>query len=128
MEVTLTEKEEGFMVGLVMVMMLLVAAYGVRRRSVGLEERHSTITIYARVIRWGGLALFVVISLLYPSAGLAAPIWALGVLAALWLGGTVWLVMAWAGDYWSPLKVSAVLVVGWLGVIFMGEVLLGWIS
>lgn len=76
--------------------------------------------------RWAGAAVLVFVSLLYPSAGLAAPMWALGILAVFWAAVVVAVIRRWRRDSWAPAKGSAALIVFWLGLTTIGSNLLDW--
>lgn len=76
---------------------------------------------------WFGSAvvLHLVIGFPYLFSGLLAPLWAVGILVAIWLALAVLLVRTRSNgprDLWAPVLGAAV----WLAVMGAGDNLLGW--
>lgn len=73
-----------------------------------------------------GMTMLAVIGYFYLASGLVAPLWAVGMLLAIWVGLVV------VGVIWfrpHPLRVLALPAVAaaiWWAVITLGERLLGW--
>ncbi|MEU8244673.1 hypothetical protein [Nonomuraea sp. NPDC048916] len=82
--------------------------------------------VVKRVASWLGLAGHLCTLPFYLSSGLAAPLWAIVVLLALWLALLgVSILAVQARSPWG-LLVPAVAVGAWLGGVSAGEAFLGW--
>ena len=76
---------------------------------------------------WFGIAaaLHLALGFFYLLSGLVAPIWAVGVLVAIWIALGVLLVRTRSNgprDLWAPVLAAAI----WLGAINAGDRLLDW--
>lgn len=72
-----------------------------------------------------GVLLHVLIGFFYAFSGLLAPMWAVAVLWAIWLGLAT-LMWRWRSRPFHVLAIPFVAAGIWWGVITLGDVLLGW--
>ncbi|WP_437317900.1 hypothetical protein [Sorangium sp. So ce385] len=80
----------------------------------------------SQIVPWVGIAVHLVIGPAYAFAGLLAPLWAVAALWAIWIALLVMAIRVRGSRPWlaaaTPLMSAAV----WLGLLTLGERLLGW--
>jgi hypothetical protein len=81
------------------------------------------ISTMARLV---GVVLFAVVSWLYLASGLLAPMWAVGLLWLIWAVFLVILIRSWRSRPWVILALPFLAYLLWVGVMLLGDVLLGW--
>jgi hypothetical protein len=84
---------------------------------VAADRIHGTLAIVA-----GGIQL--VMGLLVAASGLLAPLWAVGVLAVVWIALSAQAIRIWRRHRFSALIPAASMVVFWVAFLRLGELLL----
>lgn len=87
---------------------------------------HSSSHVTAAIVGWAGVALHVVAGIPYLAAGLVAPLWAILVLWLLWAGLLGVALRLRRRRPWVTFFVPPVAVALLLGLIGLGEAVLGW--
>ena len=74
---------------------------------------------------WGSVLIHVALGFPFLFAGLIAPLWAVGILVAIWIALGVLLIRTRNNsprDLWAPVLAAAI----WLAAMSLGEGLLSW--
>lgn len=73
-----------------------------------------------------GLALHLTLGFLVLVSGLIAPMWAVALMGLAWVGALIYGAATWRGSIKKALVIPVVSWAGYIGVLMLGDALLGW--
>ncbi|AGP33658.1 hypothetical protein [Sorangium cellulosum] len=80
----------------------------------------------SQIVPWVGIAVHLVIGPAYALAGLLAPPWAVAALWAIWIALLVMAIRVRRSRPWLAAATPLISAAVWLGLLTLGERLLGW--